>query len=89
VESRHKPLPCGTGSLTRLLIAKRAADVVARGETARETAETAIALLGAKATGAGGLIVVDRKGNIGFAWNSQHIKHAYIAEGMEGPAGGF
>src|SRR5207245_6757360 len=51
---------------TRLLIAKRTADFVAHGETAREAAATAIAFLGAKATGTGGLIIVDRKGNIGF-----------------------
>jgi beta-aspartyl-peptidase (threonine type) len=74
---------------TRLLIAKRAADYVARGQTAREAAETAIAFLGAKATGTGGLIIVDRKGNIGFAWNSKNMKHAYIVEGMEEPLAGY
>jgi len=73
----------------RLLIAKRAADYVARGQTAREAAETAIAFLGAKATGTGGLIIADRKGNIGFAWNSKNMKHAYIVEGMEGPEAGY
>ena len=72
----------------RLLIAKRAADFVARGNTAREAAEAAIALLGAKATGTGGLIVVDRKGNAGFAWNSQNLSHAYIVEGMQEPITG-
>ena len=74
---------------TRLLIAKRATDIVAHGETARDAAATAIAFLGAKATGTGGLIMVDRKGNIGFAWNSQHMKHAYMTEGMEGPISGM
>ena len=73
----------------RLLIAKRAADFVAHGETARDAATATIALLGAKATGTGGLIIVDRKGNIGFAWNSQHMKYAYITEDMEGPVSGF
>jgi beta-aspartyl-peptidase (threonine type) len=73
----------------RLLIAKRTADYVARGETAREAAEAAIALLSAKATGTGGLIVVDRKGNLGFSWNSQNMKHAYIAEGMQEPIAGI
>jgi beta-aspartyl-peptidase (threonine type) len=73
----------------RLLIAKRAADFVARGDTAREAAEAAIALLGAKATGTGGLIVVDRKGNAGFAWNSQNMSHAYIVEGMQEPITGI
>ena len=74
---------------TRLLIAKRAADFVAHGETARDAAATAIAFLGAKATGTGGLIMVDRKGNIGFAWNSQNMKRAYIIEGMDNPESGI
>src|SRR6266536_416510 len=74
---------------TRLLIAKRAADFVANGETAREAAATAMAFLGAKVTGTGGLIIVDRKGNIGFAWKSRHMKHAYMTEGMEGPISGM
>jgi len=76
----------------RLLIAKRAADVVGNskgGQTAREAAEAAIAVLGAKATGTGGLIVVDRKGNVGFAWNSRNMSHAYIIEGMEEPIAGL
>jgi len=68
----------------RLLIAKRAADFVGSGNTAREAAEAAIAVLSAKApeTGSGGLIVVDRKGNVGFARNSQHMAHAYMIDGM-------
>jgi beta-aspartyl-peptidase (threonine type) len=73
----------------RLLIAKRAADFVARGDTARQAAESAIALLGTRATGTGGLIVVDRKGNAGFAWNSQNMSHAYIVEGMQEPITGI
>lgn len=73
----------------RLLIAKRTADFVARGYTAREAAEAAIAVLGQRATGTGGLIVVDRLGNVGFAWNSQNMSHAYMAEGLEEPVTGI
>jgi beta-aspartyl-peptidase (threonine type) len=64
----------------RLLLAKRAADFVARGMNARDAAEAAIALLGAKTTGTGGLIVVDRFGNVGFSWNSQNMAYAYFQE---------
>ena len=71
----------------RLLIAKRAADFVAHGDTARTAAEAAIAVLGAKATGDGGLIVVDRLGNVGFAWNSLHMTYACMVEGQEEPTG--
>lgn len=73
----------------RLLLAKRTADFVARGAAAREAAEAAIALLGEKATGTGGLIVVDRLGNLGFAWNSQNMSHAYMVEGLEEPIAGI
>src|SRR5215469_4094539 len=72
----------------RLLIAKRAADFVARGESARRAAEAAIAVLGAKAEGSGGLIVVDRIGNVGFAWNSQTMAYAYMTGEMEEPITG-
>jgi len=75
----------------RLLIAKRAADFVGSGNTAREAAEAAIAVLSAKApeTGSGGLIVVDRKGNVGFARNSQHMALAYMIDGMVEPTAGI
>ena len=73
----------------RLLIAKRAADFVAGGQSAREAAQSAIAVLGARATGTGGLIVVDRKGEVGFAWNSQYMSYAYMLDGLDEPVAGL
>jgi beta-aspartyl-peptidase (threonine type) len=70
---------------TRLLIAKRAADNVALGMSAREAAEATIALLGTKAQGTGGLIIVDRAGNVGFSRNSQNMVYAYLAHDMTEP----
>jgi beta-aspartyl-peptidase (threonine type) len=86
----HAAISCtGSGEdFMRLLIAKRAADFVAHGANARAAAEAAIAYLGAKATGTGGLIIVDRLGNVGFAWNSQNMVHAYMSEGLQEPATG-
>jgi beta-aspartyl-peptidase (threonine type) len=72
----------------RLLIAKRAADFVARGDRPRDAAEAAIAVLGAKAKGTGGLIIVDHLSNVGFAWNSQTMVYAYMIEGMDEPIAG-
>lgn len=72
----------------RLLIAKRAADCVAQGMTARDAAVATIALLGAKAEGQGGLITVDRKGNVGFAWNTEHMAYAYMNEEVTEPVAG-
>ncbi len=69
----------------RLMIAKRAADFVAQGLSASDAAKAAIAFLGARATGTGGLILVDATGGVGFAWNSKNMAHAYMSEGMEQP----
>jgi beta-aspartyl-peptidase (threonine type) len=72
----------------RLLIARRAYEFVAGGQSAREAAISAIAVLGTRATGTGGLIVVDRRGEVGFAWNSQNMSYAYMKDGMTEPAAG-
>ncbi len=72
----------------RLLIAKRAADCVANGMTARAASEATIALLSAKAEGQGGLIIVDRLGNVGFAWNTEHMAYAYMNEALTEPIAG-
>jgi beta-aspartyl-peptidase (threonine type) len=72
----------------RLMVAKRAADFVARGASARDAAEATIALISAKAQGTGGLIIVDRLGNVGFSWNSQHMARAYMCQDMQEPIAG-
>ncbi|GHO48369.1 isoaspartyl peptidase/L-asparaginase family protein [Ktedonospora formicarum] len=69
----------------RLLIAKRASDFVADGMNAQEAAEAAIKVLGARASGTGGLITVDRRGNIGFAYSTQQMSRAYMLDGMQEP----
>jgi beta-aspartyl-peptidase (threonine type) len=86
----HAAISCtGQGEdFVRLLIAKRAADFAAAGQNAREAAQSAIAVLGTHATGTGGLILVDRKGHVGVAWNSHNMAHAYIKDGMDEPAVG-
>jgi len=72
----------------RLLIAKRTAEFVASGMTARDAATAAIAVLGARAEGTGGLIVVDRLGNVGFAWNTENLSHAFMTENVAEPVAG-
>jgi L-asparaginase / beta-aspartyl-peptidase len=72
----------------RLLIAKRVADFVASGITARDAAAAAIAVLGARAEGTGGLIVVDRLGNVGFAWNTENLGYAFMTEKLTEPVTG-
>ncbi len=72
----------------RLLIARRAADFVARGYAAQEAADAAIAVLGERARGTGGLILVDKQGGVGFAWNSQNLARASMSEGQAEPVAG-
>lgn len=72
----------------RLMIARRAADAVVSGSRAREAAQAAIAFLGAKASGTGGLIVVDHHGDVGFAWNSRNMAYAFMTEGLTEPTAG-
>jgi beta-aspartyl-peptidase (threonine type) len=73
----------------RLMIAQRAAAAVAGGATAQQAAQSAIDFLSTHAEGTGGLIIVDRYGNIGKAKNSLHIAHAYINEQMSEPLAGI
>jgi beta-aspartyl-peptidase (threonine type) len=73
---------------TRLLIAKRAADEVARGASAQEAAEAAIAVLNARSAGRGGLILVDHTGNVGIAKNSRNMAQAYLYGDMSEPEAG-
>lgn len=73
----------------RLMIARSAADFVGQGRSAREAAEAAIAFLSTRATGTGGLILVDHLGEIGFAWNSKNMAHAYMTEGLDEPISGI
>ena len=77
----HAAISCtGYGEdFIRLLLAKRAADFVAQGASAQEAAEAAITFLGDKAEGTGGLIVVDRNGNVGYAWNSENLVYAALS----------
>jgi beta-aspartyl-peptidase (threonine type) len=72
----------------RLLIAKRATDFVECGMSAQEAADAAIAVLTARATGTGGLIIVDHQGNVGIAWNSRNMARAYICQDMQEPVAG-
>lgn len=73
----------------RLLIAKRATDFVAGGQSAREAVQSAIAVLNERATGTGGLILVDHKGKVGFAWNSSNMSYAYMMDGLDEPVAGI
>jgi beta-aspartyl-peptidase (threonine type) len=65
-------------ALMKVVISKTACDFIARGMSAQETADAAIALLAERTTGKGGLIVLDRLGRVGIAHNTPYIAYAYV-----------
>lgn len=68
-------------ALMKIVISKTVCDLIAQGMTAQEAAEAAIAVLRERTTGEGGVIVIDRNGNVGIAHNTPYIAHAYVTEG--------
>jgi L-asparaginase / beta-aspartyl-peptidase len=53
-------------------------DFVAQGHSAQSAAEKAIGVLADRAQGLGGVIVIDRTGKIGLAFNTPRMAHAWI-----------
>ncbi|MFW6184865.1 MAG: isoaspartyl peptidase/L-asparaginase, partial [Chloroflexota bacterium] len=66
-------------ALMKVVISKRVCDFVGNGLPAGEACEAAIALLGVRVQGRGGVIAVDARGNIGRAYNTDAMPHAYAA----------
>jgi len=71
--------------ITRVVMAHRAVESLTSGIGPAEAAQQAIRVLESRTGGRGGIIVVDSKGEIGFAFNTPCMAHAYVAEGMTKP----
>jgi beta-aspartyl-peptidase (threonine type) len=61
----------------KVLLAKAANDFVASGKTPQAAADAAIELLTNRTTGRGGLIILDRAGQLGFAFSTPDMAYAY------------
>lgn len=72
----------------RLLLARRALDFIAAGDSAQAAATKAIQLLDRRVNGSGGLILLDSAGRVGYARNTTAMAHAFIVEGMGEPFAG-
>ncbi len=64
-------------SLMRIVISKRVSDLVGAGLSAQAACESAIRMLEERTEGTGGLIAVDVRGNVGAAFNTLAMPHAY------------
>jgi beta-aspartyl-peptidase (threonine type) len=68
-------------AIMRVVLAKSALDLMRRGSDPQSAADQAIALLAEKTGSAGGLIIIDRNGRIGYARNTERMPVCVIANG--------
>lgn len=66
-------------AIMKVVLAKSAADDLRAGKSAQEAADAAVQLLTRRTQGTGGLILLDRNGNAGFAFNTAKMAYAYVA----------
>lgn len=64
-------------ALMRVVISKRVCDFVGTGLSARSACESAIRVLEERTAGAGGLIAVDARGQVGWAFNTRAMPYAF------------
>lgn len=67
-------------ALMRVVISKRVCDFVGAGLTAQSACEAAIRVLEERTGGDGGLIAVDARGQVGWAFNTAAMPHAYAVD---------
>jgi len=65
----------------RLGLTRLASDLVRGGLSAQAAADAAIARFGVRVGGAGGLILLDPRGEVGIAWNTATMGHAVARAG--------
>jgi beta-aspartyl-peptidase (threonine type) len=70
-------------AIMKIVMAKAAADLLSAGKSPHDAAEACVALLARRAQGTGGLILLDRHGRPGFAFNTPQMAFAYVAPNGE------
>ena len=72
----------------RVVLAKTTIDHLAQVD-AMAAARGAIEALARRLDGLGGIILLDRYGNVGHAYNTPRMAYAYVHEGLENPIVGI
>jgi beta-aspartyl-peptidase (threonine type) len=72
-------------SIMTVVLAKYAIDSLSEGRNPKEAAEKAIAYLHQQVEGEAGCILVDAQGQVGWAYNSEHMPIAYMTEALNEP----
>jgi beta-aspartyl-peptidase (threonine type) len=68
-------------AIMKVVLAKAAVDAMRQGASAHQAAERCVSLLARRAHGTGGLILLDREGNPGAAYNTSHMAWGCVAPG--------
>jgi beta-aspartyl-peptidase (threonine type) len=76
-------------SIIRAAMAKSAVDLLRDDRPVQEAAALAVQLLWEKVEGLGGLIMIDRKGDIGHSFNTPKMAYAYLSEDLKEPVIGI
>jgi beta-aspartyl-peptidase (threonine type) len=74
-------------SIIKVLLAKTATDFLGAGYAPIEAARAAIERLEQRVHGLGGVILIDARGRVGYAFNTPRMAYAYRVEGQEEVAG--
>ncbi len=69
-------------AIMKIVMAKSAADFLRAGKSATEAAQAGVELLARRARGTGGLILLDRHGRPGLAFNTPNMAYAHIQAGQ-------
>jgi L-asparaginase / beta-aspartyl-peptidase len=64
-------------SIMKVVLAKTANDFVSSGKSPQEAADAAVALMGKRTSGRGGLIIVDGQGRVGTAFSTAQMAYAF------------
>jgi beta-aspartyl-peptidase (threonine type) len=75
--------------IIRVLMARRAVEFLGSGVPAPEAARRALGILEMRIEGRGGIIITAPDGSLGFAFNTPHMAHAYLTDGMNEPSVGI
>jgi beta-aspartyl-peptidase (threonine type) len=76
-------------TILRMVMAYRAVAAMTTGIGPAEAAQQAIRALESRTGGQGGIILVDTKGELGYAFNTPHMAYACLADGMIKPEVGI
>jgi len=72
-------------SIMRVVLSKVVCELLRRGSNTQKAAEDAIKILERKVNGRGGVIVLDKNGNVGFFYNTPKMVRAYMKDGISSP----